>query len=221
MSKKDKFVLVCTVVQEEYGSHVLKIARNMNISGSTVVKAKGSVQSKFLNMLGLSDARKEICLNVIKEEKESEFYKTLDDHLKFRQPHHGLVFSLPILMVKGLRNHGSINLMERDDKMGIDAIFTIVEQGQSDQVISSAKKAGARGGTVMHGRGSGVHIKEKLFNFEIEPEKEVVLILSPKEDTEKITEALNESFDFDNPGHGVLFVIDVSKTMGLYQKDEK
>lgn len=219
MSKEDSFVLVCTVVQEEYGSDVLRIAHEMNISGSTVVKAKGSVQSKFLSMLGLSDARKEICLNVLREEKEAKFYDTLDKQLKFRQPHHGLVFSLPIIMVKGLRNHGSINLMERDDSMGVDAIFTIVEQGQAEDVIAVAKKAGATGGTVMHGRGSGVHTKQKLFNFEIEPEKDVVLILSLKEKTEKITDALNEGFDFDNPGHGVLFVLDVTKSMGLYTQD--
>ena len=102
--------------------------------------------------------------------------------------------------------------------MGVDAIFTIVENGQASDVIETAKKAGATGGTVMHGRGSGVHKKAKLFDFEIEPEKEVVVILSPKDETEKITEALDDAFDFVNPGHGVLFVLDVSKSMGLYQK---
>ena len=219
MSQNDEFVLVCTVVQEGYGSQVLKVAYDTNISGATVMRAKGSVQSKFLNLLGLSDVNKEICLNIVKKEKEERFYDALNKNLKFDQPHHGLVFSLPVIMTMGLRNHNPVNLLEREDNVGVDAVFTIVEKDQGEEVIATAKKAGATGGTVMYGRGSGVHKKAKLFNIEIEPEKEVVLILSPKDDTEKITQALNHQFDFENPGHGVLFVLDVTKSMGLYQAE--
>lgn len=219
MDETNEFVLICTIVQEEYGSKVLKIGRNNNFSGGTVTKGKGSIQSKFLNLLGLSDARKEICLHVLKKHKEEKFYQILNDELQFDKPHHGLVFSLPVVSVIGLRNHQSLLLNERKDKMGVDSIFIIVDKGKSEDVIASAKKAGATGGTVMNARGSGVHKTEKLFNFEIEPEKEVIFILSNKKETNTIVNALNNDFDLEHPGNGILFVLDVSKSMGLVTKN--
>lgn len=219
MTKDSEFKLVCSIVEEDKGSEVLHIAKEIGISGGTVIKGKGSVQSKFLNFLGLSDSRKEICLNILKSEKEDSFYKQLKNKLKIDQEHHGLVFSIAIEAVLGLRNHKEIKLKESRDKVGVDAIFTIVETGQADDVIDCAKEAGATGGTVMHARGSGVHKNEKLFNIEIEPEKEVVFILSSKDKTQEISNHLNKKFDFENPGHGILFVIDVSKSMGLHNSD--
>lgn len=216
---RDEYVLVCSIVEENMGNDVLDIAYDHEISGGTVVRGKGSVQSKFLNLLGLSDVNKDICLNILKKEQEEAFYDALNLQLKFDQPHHGLIFSLPVIMALGLRNHNPVTLLERDDTVGVDAIFTIVKMGQGEEVISLAKQAGARGATILHGRGSGVHKKSMLFNFEIEPEKDVVMILSPKTDTEGITDALNHHFNFVEPGHGILFVLDVSKTLGMYQKD--
>lgn len=218
MKIEDDFILVCSIVQENLGHEVLRIAYDLGISGATVLRGKGSVQSKFLNFLGMDDLNKEICINVMKKEKEDKFYDELNGQLKFDQPHHGLIFSIPVIMTMGLRNHEPVTLRERVDSMGMDAIFTIVENGQAMDVIETAKKAGATGGTIIHGRGSGVHTRVKLFDFEIEPEKEVVIILTPKNETETIANALDAAFDFVNPGHGILFVLDVSKSMGLYQK---
>ena len=40
-----------------------------------------------------------------------------------------------------------------------DLIVTIVNKGRAEKVMEAAKKAGAEGGTILHGRGSGVHEK--------------------------------------------------------------
>ncbi|CAM3561071.1 P-II family nitrogen regulator [Erysipelothrix urinaevulpis] len=218
MEENHQFILVCSIVEEDYGSSVLKVARETGISGGTIIKGKGSVRSSFLNFLGLSDSRKEICLNILREDKEETFYSQLNNKLKINQENHGLVFSVPIEAVYGLRSHKEITINKGRDIMGFDAIFTITDMGQAEDVIASAKEAGASGGTVMHARGSGIQKNETLFNIEIEPEKDVVFILSSKDKTEAITEKLNQDFEFENPGHGILFVLDVSKTMGLYQK---
>ena len=62
-------------------------------------------------------------------------------------------------------------------------IITIVEQGNAEDVIDCAKKGGAEGGTILTGRGAGIHDTAKILGILIEPEKEVVLTLIEKEKT--------------------------------------
>ena len=59
-----------------------------------------------------------------------------------------------------------------------DLIVTIVNRGISDLVMDAARAAGASGGTILHGRGTGVHEAERFFGIEIQPEQESVLSLT-------------------------------------------
>ncbi|MEX2573827.1 MAG: P-II family nitrogen regulator [Balneolaceae bacterium] len=94
-------------------------------------------------------------------------------------------------------------------------IVSIVNKGRSGLVLDSSLKAGAEGGTVLRGRGSGIHEKAKLFSFAIEPEKEIVLTLVPEILTEKILEAIVKSAELNEPGKGIAFVLDIEKTAGI------
>lgn len=103
--------------------------------------------------------------------------------------------------------------MEQDVKF--DLIVTIVNKGHCSKVLDASLEAGAEGGTFIHGRGSGVHEKAKLFSFMIEPEKEILLTLVPKALTEKVLEAIVKAGDLNEPGKGIAFVLDVEKTTGI------
>ena len=95
-------------------------------------------------------------------------------------------------------------------------ICIIVERGFAEDVIDAAKAAGSRGGTVIHGRGSGIHETSKLFAMEIEPEKEIVIIVSEKTVTDGIVASIRDKMKIDEPGKGVIFVQNVTATYGLY-----
>ena len=49
----------------------------------------------------------------------------------------------------------------------------------------------------------------------IEPEKEVVMILAKNEIVDNISSAIREELKIDEPGMGIMFVLDVNKTYGL------
>ena len=82
-----------------------------------------------------------------------------------------------------------------------------------------ATKAGAKGGTVINGRGSGIHETSKVFSMDIEPEKEIVLILSKAEMTESIVSSIAKEMQIDMPGNGIVYVQDVNRTYGLYEEE--
>lgn len=96
-----------------------------------------------------------------------------------------------------------------------DLILTIVPKGQSGKIVEASKAAGAEGGTIIYGRGTGVHEHKKLFGIAIEPEKELILTLVPNDKTETILEAIIKAGDLNKPGTGVGFVLDVKQVVGI------
>ena len=138
------------------------------------------------------------------------------------KPNHGIAFSTPVNRVLGLKGCTYISNQERrgGDEMKYEGIVTIVDRGLADDVVEAARAAGATGGTVMHGRGSGIHEKAKLFNIEIEPEKDIVLILSESQYTDSIIKAINEKLNIEKPGAGIIFVFHVNKTSGIMKNIE-
>ena len=95
------------------------------------------------------------------------------------------------------------------------AIFVVVDKGLAELVVKAAEKAGARGATVINGRGAGIHETSKLFSMEIEPEKEIVLIIAKREFVDSITSSINNAVNLDEPGRGILFIVDIQKAYGL------
>ena len=96
-----------------------------------------------------------------------------------------------------------------------DLIVTIVNKGYSMDVIVASKEAGAEGGTILHGRGSGVHDTAKLFGIRIEPEKEVVLTLINNTKTQQVVDSISEKVNINKPGKGIIFVLDIKQVAGI------
>ncbi len=109
-------------------------------------------------------------------------------------------------------NQGEIS---KEGDFIFNAIYTIVDRGLADNVIEAAGKAGSKGGTVINARGSGIHETQKVFNILIEPEKEIVLILSEKENTKNVLDAITKELNIEEPGKGIMFVTNVIQTYGL------
>lgn len=96
-----------------------------------------------------------------------------------------------------------------------DLIITIVNKGFSEKIIKASQKAGAKGGTIMHGRGTGIHEHASIFGITIEPEKEIILTLIKKDMTETVLNAIMEAGELKKPGKGIAFVLDVGKVAGI------
>lgn len=94
-------------------------------------------------------------------------------------------------------------------------LVSIVSKGDAEDVMIFAKKAGAEGGTILGGRGAGIHDGLKIFGIPFEPEKEVVLILIDQEKTTPVLRAIYDGMEMQKPGKGIIFVLDVDKVAGI------
>jgi nitrogen regulatory protein PII len=200
-------------------SKVIQQAKKHGVLGATVLIGYGTVKSRLLEWLALTDVRKEIVMMVGSEATIRKVLAELDDIFQFHKPHHGIAFTTPVCYIGG--THGSLcplgDLKKGAENTMYQAISVVVDKGRAELVIDAATRAGSKGGTIINARGSGIHETQKLFAMAVEPEKEMVLILSHRDRTEAIVDAIREDLKIDEPGNGILFVESVSQAYGLYE----
>lgn len=99
--------------------------------------------------------------------------------------------------------------------MSYEVVFCIVNAGFSDIVMDAAKEVGARGGTVIHARGTANKEAEQFFHITIQPDKEIVMILVPSEIKDDVLHALYRNAGLKTDGQGIAFSMAVDNVVGI------
>lgn len=107
-----------------------------------------------------------------------------------------------------------------DDELNFEEkyklIITIVKKGLASRVVSSTKKAGVEGGTILLGKGTAnKNIYLKFLGIDYDPEKEIILTLVKQEMVDPILEVIIRETQLDKPGKGVGFVINIKELAGI------
>ncbi len=213
-----RWKLLIVVVEFGRGSKVLRIARKNGIPGGTIFLGHGSLGCCHKGWLtDESEAHKEILLMVCGNDTIDTAMAALDTALHFHKPNHGIAFTLSVSQLIGSSYCRMVSQENTENEVITmhQAIFVIVNKGDAETVVQAAEAAGANGATVVNGRGAGIHETSKLFAMEIEPEKEVVMIVAARENAATIAESVRQAARLDVPGQGILFVLDVDKTYGV------
>lgn len=100
-------------------------------------------------------------------------------------------------------------------KKGFKCIIAIINDGFSDTAMEAAKACGARGGTILHARGTASKEAEKFFNISIQPEKEMIMILASNDIVDNILKGLYNSVGTSTPAQGIVFTLPVDDVVGV------
>lgn len=211
--------LICVIANYGLSKKVIKSAKHHGILGETVTMGRGTINNKILDFIGLSDVRKEIIYIMADRVTTLEVLDTLNDEFEFDKPNHGIAYTTSVCSTIGSSAYKCDNIKnERGAQETMYHVITIiVEKGKAEDVIDAATKAGSKGGTIINARGSGIHETSRLFALDIEPEKEIVIILSETDQTDKITASIRTNLKIDEPGNGIIYVQDVNRTCGIYK----
>ncbi|WMJ88250.1 P-II family nitrogen regulator [Anaerocolumna sp. MB42-C2] len=213
------FELISVIANFGMGSKILRSAKKYGICGGTITLARGTANNRVWDYLGLSDERKEILYMVANKDAADQVLDKINTEYKLNKPNHGIAFTTSISATMGIRMCKCDNVkLERGEENTMYQVITIiVEKGKAEDVIEAAVKSGSKGGTIVNGRGSGIHETSKLFSMDIEPEKEIVIILAEVAATEAIVTGIREDLKIDEPGKGIIYVQDVNKAYGIYK----
>ena len=100
--------------------------------------------------------------------------------------------------------------MAEDNKF--ELVVCIVNAGYSETVMNAARSAGAKGGSIVRGRGSANPEAEEFFGITITPDKEMVLILVKAAIKDAVMKAIYKNAGLSTEGVGIVFSLPVSRT---------
>jgi nitrogen regulatory protein PII len=218
--------IIMTVVSKGLATRLLQALKSAGSEGGTIMPGRGTAPASKWNFFGLNeDPDKEVLLTVIHESKVDNVLTAVDRELNLTHSPAGISFVMKLSQVRGVihqLDHAVLSVQNQEvervsDKKssGYELIVSIVVKGYADLVIDAARDMGATGGTVLYGRGIGVHEKGTIFGRPIEPEKEIVLTLVKSEHVEKTRDAIMEKAEICKPGKGIVFILDVEQAVGL------
>lgn len=211
------YKLIYVIVPDHKASKVLKESKKLGALGGTIYRAKGTLSDKFLNFFSIYNEKKELLIMAVDEESASKIVPTLVAKFNLEKKNTGIIFTTNLTAISGSLLEKELKKDEVVDPM-FKLITTIVDRGKANDVVESANAAGARGGTVLHARGSGTKETLKLFNMDIEPEKEVVMIIVDTKIAQNVVERINNDLEINIAGKGIIFVQDIDQAHGIYHE---
>ena len=94
-------------------------------------------------------------------------------------------------------------------------IVVACSRGRTDAVMATAKKEGARGGTVIKARLAGLEELEQAYGLELGEEREILLIVVPAQLRNPLMEALNAQHGLRTPSQAILCALPIEQIVRL------
>lgn len=212
--------LLATVVPHGHGSRVIALLRKEGVRGGTVLIARGCYHRGLLEFFCLTESHKELVISILPTTLLDHAVEVIEEKMALKKAGTGICFAYPLAgFSRKYPDIPNTHVKEaktiKENTTMYQAIITIVDKGLGEAVTNTAEEHGARGGTIINARGSGVSSSVKFFNMDIEPEKEMVIIIINANETEKVVDAIIEEHQLDQPNKGVLFVQDLSHVRGI------
>lgn len=94
-------------------------------------------------------------------------------------------------------------------------IIFVCNHGFAYEAMAEARKAGARGGTIIHGRSSISTEKQKFFGIAVHPEKDILMIVCLEEQKQTLMKAITSKYGVTTEARGLCFAMKVEEAIGF------
>ncbi|MCG8564581.1 MAG: P-II family nitrogen regulator [Desulfobacterales bacterium] len=99
--------------------------------------------------------------------------------------------------------------------MRFKLILSSVKADITDKIVDAAKGAGAKGATIIPGRGTGIHEAKTFFGLSLEAQTDIAMFVIEEHSVQAVLDAIKEAGKFHEPGTGIAFVVPVDQVVGL------
>lgn len=198
MKDLKRLVMIVSIIERGNGNKLIKLYDQEQVFTHMRCEGTGTATSEIMDILGLGGSEKDIILSFAPAGTALNLLEKLKDDLHDLCPGRGIAFMVAMEAVTNLlaASIGARTKLEKDreyeDMQEKNSLIMItVNQGFTDEVMSTAKEAGARGGTVVRGRWVMMGEIEQMKGLTLREEKEIILIVVPREIRNSVMEAVN------------------------------
>ena len=215
--------MVLTILNRSYEKDYVDFFKQNGIVHMTQMLGHGTASKSILDYLGIEKNEKIVMETVVAAGKVNSLFSGLVSRMGINLPGTGVAMSIPVESIAGSSSmkyltEGQEVQAAEEVKMkesGYSLITVIAEKGCSDMVMDAAREAGAKGGTVVHAKGTGKESETKFFGMSISPEKEMIYIATRKSEKGDIMRAIMEKAGPHTDAGAVVFSLPVEDIVGL------
>lgn len=185
----------------------------------------GTASSDFLNLCGLGDTKKTVVMCFVHKERTRMLLAELNQALGLHRRGTGIAVSVPLGSLQGwmykLFERKEVTDMEQNTTQHISQNIThallliSVNQGYGDEVMRTARAAGATGGTILKGLRCLPDEEARHFGIPVQEEMEIVSIVASTGVRAEIMSAISTQHGIDSPAHGIITALPVDGISGL------
>lgn len=211
---------VTAIVKPEALPVLSSLCEELALPFTVTLHGRGTAVQSMRELLGIKSNENRLLVTVANEERTAALMKAMKEKLHIGVPGHGIVIAVPIKSVGGgntvaYLNGGRSPKYTPDLSCAYELIIAIANEGGTDAVMNAARAAGARGGTVLHGKGTGAKGAPKFYNISIAAEKEVILIVSAAGQKAEIMRSILRKAGPDSDAGAIVFSLPASAVAGF------
>ena len=232
MTENERIRMLIAITQRGHGNELAEWMRKKGVGYQIKCLGRGTAPTEMMDILGMGSSEKSILISLGRQSAVEAVVRAFSDNLS--APSRGLGIMMVLspdavgsLIAAILTRHtaSESSSSEDEEQKGDDSIMKnehrhsliliAVNQGYTDSVMQTARRAGATGGTIIRGRLASDDISEKFRGITLQSEKEIVAILAPDSIKERLMNDVNAEFGLRTEAQGVLCSVPVDKAFKI------
>lgn len=202
--------VIVSIVERGKGTAIQKLYKKNAVFLHSQCPGKGTATSEIMDILGLGSSEKDVVLSYAETGAARNLMFQLNNDLRGAVDTSGIVFDMKLSGMNNLaaaaidyhagqskKGNGGEEPVEKGNNNSLILITCV--RGSADQIMVTAKEKGARGGTVIKARWSGMEELERSYDLELTAERDIVAIVVPDDKRKDIMEAVNTAHGLRTP----------------------
>ena len=218
-----RLYMMVTVTNRNYRKQFREFFEKNDLQIFVGALGRGTARSEVLDYFGLEESEKLLYFSVVTDITWRKLRRALITQMLIDVPGTGIAFVIPLSSVGGkkamqfLINEQEYEKEEESELKDTEyeLLVAIANQGYIDSVMEAARSAGAGGGTVIHGKGTGMKLAEKYLGVSLVEEKELILIVTRSKEKNAIMRAIMERTGLEAKEKAIVFSLPVSSVAGI------
>lgn len=223
MDRKEKGMkLMVSIVERGQGKVLTNIYEKRHLNCHFLSVGRGTASSELLDVLGFGSTERTLVMTLGAERAVDQLMYDLTEGLEETAECKGIAFDMSLTGM----NRIMAALLEQEvpegnggavlEKKGNNSLILIVaNQGHTDEIMNTARAAGARGGTILRSRWAGPEDTEQFYGIKIQAEKEVIAIVATADTRNAIMETVNRRHGLKSDAGAVICSVGIDQMVRL------
>lgn len=216
--------LLVSIVERGKGAHLVAHYKGYKLLHHNQAAGRGTAASHLLDTLGFGTTERDVVLTFGPRDTVRQLMYHLKEEDRSKLDAQGIAFSLNISGMSAILAVCLSRLEQMDPERGEQSmeqgchhslILVSVNQGYTDAVMDTARRHGARGGTIIRGRWVGEEAFEELQGVSRQAEKEIIAIVVPRELRGPIMESINREHGLQSEAGALVFSLGIDQMVHL------